>query len=326
MKAVIFTLLLAFCNQQVFGYSSLLFPHVATNQIINRDSTGVDLENVAPLLPLRSYSSVHPAPYVTPLKNPIVYSSSYPSTAHVQTNAIRYAHNTPVITKVETAPALPVPVVKSQPIAPAINPQPIVPVVKSQPSVSVLKSQPIVPVVKSQPIVPVVEPQPIVPAVTTADLKPMVKAAIPPVAPVNSPVISQFHAQDELGQYSYGHSGGPSSKVETKNALGVVQGGFSYVDPVGIIQSQNYIADGAGFRTAGTNIPTISRKKRSLSGTFTYTHPQVTSLRTYSGLPTSVALPHTSHYPVVRSLLPVSHGVPGYVVRGYIANYAQRFI
>ena len=298
--------MLALCNQQVFSFSSVLLPHAPTNQIINRDASGVDLENVAPILPLRSYSSVHPAPYVTPLRNPFVYSSSYPSTAHVQTNPIRYAANIPAVTKVATSPVVPVPVVKSQPIVP------------------VLKAQPLAPVVKPQPITPIVKTQPIVPVVTTADLKPMVKAAIPPVAPINAPVISQFHAQDELGQYSYGYSGGPSSKIERKNALGVVEGGFSYVDPVGAIQSQSYIADGAGFRTAGTNIPTASRKKRSVSGTFTYSHPQVTSLRTYSGLPTTVA--HTSLYPAVRSLLPVPYGVPGYVVRGYTANFAQRFI
>ncbi|XP_021925083.1 cuticle protein 5-like [Zootermopsis nevadensis] len=43
-------------------------------------------------------------------------------------------------------------------------------------------------------------------------------------------VSSQYHAQDALGQYSYGYSGGPSSKVETKTADGITRGGYSYID------------------------------------------------------------------------------------------------
>lgn len=67
---------------------------------------------------------------------------------------------------------------------------------------------------------------------------------------------NQYHAQDELGQYSYGYSGGPSSKVETKTADGVVRGAYSYIDGNGLIQSVNYVADPInGFRTAATNLP-----------------------------------------------------------------------
>ncbi|KDR16643.1 uncharacterized protein LOC110832424 [Zootermopsis nevadensis] len=66
----------------------------------------------------------------------------------------------------------------------------------------------------------------------------------------------QYHTQDALGQYSYGYSGGPSSKVETKTLDGVTRGGYSYVDGNGIVQSARYVADDInGFRIAATNIP-----------------------------------------------------------------------
>ncbi|KAG8235990.1 hypothetical protein J437_LFUL016523 [Ladona fulva] len=68
-------------------------------------------------------------------------------------------------------------------------------------------------------------------------------------------VSSQYHAQDELGQYSYGYAGGPSAKSELKTFDGVTRGGYSYVDAEGKVQNVNYVADGLGFRVAATNLP-----------------------------------------------------------------------
>uniref|UniRef100_A0A8D8Q7J7 Cuticle protein 6 n=1 Tax=Cacopsylla melanoneura TaxID=428564 RepID=A0A8D8Q7J7_9HEMI len=71
-----------------------------------------------------------------------------------------------------------------------------------------------------------------------------------------SPVIRQYHRQDELGQYSYGYSGGPSAKTEVKTLDGVTRGSYSYIDARGEIQHVNYIADPAnGFRVAASNLP-----------------------------------------------------------------------
>jgi len=76
------------------------------------------------------------------------------------------------------------------------------------------------------------------------------------ISPVVGLTSSQFHAQDELGQYSYGYAGGPSSKSESKDAFGNVRGGYSYIDANGITQTVNYIADPVnGFRVAATNLP-----------------------------------------------------------------------
>jgi len=69
-------------------------------------------------------------------------------------------------------------------------------------------------------------------------------------------VSSQYHAQDTLGQYTYGYSAGTSAKAESKTLDGVVRGGYSYLDGNGIVQSASYIADDVnGFRVAATNLP-----------------------------------------------------------------------
>nr|CAD7424388.1 unnamed protein product [Timema monikensis] len=59
---------------------------------------------------------------------------------------------------------------------------------------------------------------------------------------------SQYHAQDELGHYSYGYAGGLSAKSEVKSFDGVTRGGYSY--------TVSYTADALnGFRVAATNLP-----------------------------------------------------------------------
>merc|ERR1712106_235808 len=76
-----------------------------------------------------------------------------------------------------------------------------------------------------------------------------------PVALPTAPS-SQFHAQDEFGQFSFGYENVNSAKTETRDAFGVTRGSYQYVDANGILQTVNYIADPVnGFRVAGTNIP-----------------------------------------------------------------------
>lgn len=68
-------------------------------------------------------------------------------------------------------------------------------------------------------------------------------------------VPSQYHAQDEDGQYNYGYSGPNSAKEEVRSADGSVKGSYSYVDGNGLVQSVNYVSDALGFRASGTNFP-----------------------------------------------------------------------
>jgi len=73
---------------------------------------------------------------------------------------------------------------------------------------------------------------------------------------VNPNPSTQFHAQDEFGQFSFGHAGGPSARTEARNAFGVTTGSYQYIDANGLLQTVNYVADPVnGFRVAGTNIP-----------------------------------------------------------------------
>merc|ERR1712018_1054489 len=67
---------------------------------------------------------------------------------------------------------------------------------------------------------------------------------------------TQFHAQDEFGQFSFGHAGGPLARTEARNAYGATTGSYQYVDANGLLQTVNYVADPVnGFRVAGTNLP-----------------------------------------------------------------------
>merc|ERR1712130_931127 len=138
------------------------------------------------------------------------------------------------------------------PVAPVVTAPAPVPVVHSIPA-------PVAPVplqlVHNAPLVHSV-PQPVVHSVPAQLAAPFPLAAPVPVAPIVEPPSSQFHAQDEFGQFSFGYQNINSAKSETRDAFGVTRGSYQYVDANGVLQTVNYIADPVnGFRVAGTNIP-----------------------------------------------------------------------
>jgi len=92
--------------------------------------------------------------------------------------------------------------------------------------------------------------------VVQAVYAPVVYAAAPAVQPTVTG--SQYHAQDEAGSYSFGYQDTNSVRQETKTADGTVSGEYQYVDSDGLIQAVQYIADEAGFRVAGTNLPVFA--------------------------------------------------------------------
>merc|ERR1712209_125737 len=101
----------------------------------------------------------------------------------------------------------------------------------------------------------------IAPVAASAPVVAPVVASAPVVAPVAvAPAVSgsQYHAQDDAGQYSFGYNDPNSIKQEIKTLDGVVRGAYKYVDSDGILQTVEYIADDAGFRVAATNLPTAS--------------------------------------------------------------------
>jgi uncharacterized protein affecting Mg2+/Co2+ transport len=113
-----------------------------------------------------------------------------------------------------------------------------------------------IPVEAAQPYVAAGQPLTVAAAEPVAAAPaPAVAAAPYAVASVPNDVSSQFHAQDELGQYNYGYASSTQTKTEVKTADGVVRGAYSYVDPNGLVQTVNYISDAMGFRVAATNLP-----------------------------------------------------------------------
>jgi len=79
----------------------------------------------------------------------------------------------------------------------------------------------------------------------------------PPMPRVGQAFVGgQFHAQDELGQYAFGHYGGPYTKVEAKDQHGRLSGSFAYVDAEGNIQMRQYSSNpGEGFKVSGSDLP-----------------------------------------------------------------------
>lgn len=96
------------------------------------------------------------------------------------------------------------------------------------------------------------------PIPTVVPVRTPILASVPaaPIGVGQSHVLSQFHAQDELGGYEYGYEGGPSSKHEVHTPDGVTRGSYSYIDANGELQTVSYTADDVfGFRVIATNLP-----------------------------------------------------------------------
>jgi len=64
---------------------------------------------------------------------------------------------------------------------------------------------------------------------------------------------SQYHAQDEFGNVSYGYKNPNSAKDEKRDAYGNVVGAYSYIDATGVPKQLSYVADDFGFRVTGSH-------------------------------------------------------------------------
>ncbi|XP_064120390.1 cuticle protein 7-like [Macrobrachium nipponense] len=126
-------------------------------------------------------------------------------------------------------------------VAPAVTPLAATPVISAAP----------IPVVRAAAAVPVATP------VAVAVAPEPLQAPEPPMPSIGTPFVGgQFHAQDEAGQYSFGHWGGPNTRVETRDSLGRTTGSFAYVDPEGDVQVRKYAAAPAsGFKVAASDLP-----------------------------------------------------------------------
>ncbi|XP_043493649.1 uncharacterized protein LOC122518683 [Polistes fuscatus] len=67
--------------------------------------------------------------------------------------------------------------------------------------------------------------------------------------------LRQYHVQDGSGSYRYSFTGPHHAKTES-NLNGITQGGYSYIDANGILQTVSYTADDQnGFRVSASNLP-----------------------------------------------------------------------
>merc|ERR1712076_207988 len=64
---------------------------------------------------------------------------------------------------------------------------------------------------------------------------------------------SQYHAQDEFGNVSYGYKNPNSAKDEKRDAYGNAVGAYSYIDATGVPKQLSYVADDFGFRVTGSH-------------------------------------------------------------------------
>ncbi|XP_044255198.1 cuticle protein 6-like [Tribolium madens] len=61
--------------------------------------------------------------------------------------------------------------------------------------------------------------------------------------------------QDEITQHGFSYNTGNVVREESRDVDGVTRGFYDYLDPNGIIQHVEYIADSKGFRVRATNLP-----------------------------------------------------------------------
>ncbi|RZB39592.1 Chitin bind 4 domain containing protein [Asbolus verrucosus] len=74
---------------------------------------------------------------------------------------------------------------------------------------------------------------------------------------VAAPVVqkTQYHAQNEIGQASYGHSEPLQVHNAVQDAAGNKVGSYSYVAPNGQVIAANYVADALGYRVSSNALP-----------------------------------------------------------------------
>merc|ERR1712212_32055 len=193
----------------------------------------------------------------TPVVSPIFRSAPSP--------IVRFAPQvvnigTPVVKVATPVVAAPTPVVKvATPVVVSTkivkDPTPVVKVVTpvvAAPTPVVKVATPVVAAAT-----PVVKSAVVASPVLVAEAPEPLDAPNPPMPTADVPFVGgQFHAQDEMGQYAFGHHGGSNTRVETRDFLGRVTGSFAYANPEGDVHVRKYAAaSGMGFKVAGSDIP-----------------------------------------------------------------------
>jgi len=66
---------------------------------------------------------------------------------------------------------------------------------------------------------------------------------------------SQYHSQDEFGQFAFGHASLGQAHSQTRDFTGAVRGSYTYVNPDGEQVVAHYVADAGGFRVSSNALP-----------------------------------------------------------------------
>ncbi|XP_071523114.1 uncharacterized protein [Panulirus ornatus] len=214
--------------------------------------------------PVRAVKTVSPVAEPGPVAkvtDPVIDSVPAAKTTSLVVKPVRVSETTTHVHPVPVVKATD-PVVDARAVVKATDPvADAIPVVKAaDPVVDALSVvQATDPVVAPVPVAKAVAPVAAAsPAVVAAAAPEPLLAPGPPMPSAATPFIGgQFHAQDEAGQYSFGHWGGPNTRVEIQDSMGRTSGSFAYVDPEGDVQIRKYAAaPGSGFRVAASDLPT----------------------------------------------------------------------
>merc|ERR1712025_658736 len=137
-----------------------------------------------------------------------------------------------------------------------------------------------------------------------------------------APPSSQYHAQDDFGQYSFGFASPDQSKSELKTADGVVRGAYSYVDSKGILQTVNYIADALGFRVAATNLPVhqVQAAAPAVSSPAVSEQPEVLEKKSHQVMHPTVEYSYLPYAPTYQYYAAPSYAVSAPIVPAYAAS------
>ncbi|KAK4314127.1 hypothetical protein Pmani_014547 [Petrolisthes manimaculis] len=226
------------------------------------------------ILPQNTYSPglILPFPTITLPTLPTINNQNKPSIANLPSVSVTVSDTKPVISLIIPSTTLkagavpgPVPVVKSAHVAPSPVPAPAL-VVKSIPAAVPT------PVVKTVAVAPV----PVVSPVVVAAAPEPLAAPEPPMPSLSVPFVGgQFHAQDEAKQYTFGHWGGPNTRVEMKDSLGRVSGSFAYINPEGDVHVRKYAAaPGMGFKVAASDLPEDTPAVAQVKATLAQAHAE----------------------------------------------------
>merc|ERR1712002_49753 len=159
------------------------------------------------------------------------------------------------------------PFMSEMPVMPQMPVMSEMPIISEIPVMSEMSIRSEIPIVSEMPVIsemPIAE-APLSPIPTAVVPSPVVMPVVPdpmlapepPMPSVAVPFVGgKHHAQDEFGQYSFSHWGGPNTRVEIRNPVGVVSGSFAYINPNGDIQVRKYAAGPmAGFKVAASDLP-----------------------------------------------------------------------